>query len=1080
MTEEFDAAHWERVREIYEKAIDLAGPARETFLAESCADDATLRSKVAELLRAYDNNPDLLETPLRLEVDPVDYDPTAQRLGPYRLVRRLGSGGMGVVYLAERDDGLFRFQVAVKIVWPQSPIHDLPARFARERQILADLNHPNISRLIDGGVTPEGLPYMVLEYIEGERINHYCEQHELSVDARLRLFREAGRAVAHAHERKVIHRDIKPANILVTSAGEVKLLDFGIARVLEGDEGSGDGRGERTSSPLLTYDYASPQQILGERVDAASDVYSLGVVLYQLIEGRLPYELPHNAPLLIIRTITEVEPPALVRGGGEWMNQQLTALIRRAMAKQVADRYPTVAALLEDLEKLLAGTSIADSEVSGRRVKRRTSHLLVVIALILAGGAGLLWKPLAAYYRERSNDELLVQSRELLKQGDFAGARRLLGSIEAGPAWLARSGVEYGNLRDKANLPAIISTPEVVDQSILTGEGRFLLTTSLDYSNLRVWETQTGKLVRELVPEDRKLWPDTHTDPRQALLVTAQGDSLIVKDLLTGEVTARCVEPGGELAGMIWYEGVITHDLSGVVKRWNLADCQAQTLLRLPPPSRKGIESRYNLPLILAKNDSSLAVWNLQTGRRLLELVPQPGPLPTGKIDNIEFDEQLRFGAFERLTNQVEVYSLESGRLVNKYQEPDSINKIIVDAAKGRLITLHDGGKAKIRQLSSPQIIREFDLREEISDGLCVDDGGLLLVATKKGRLALIDLREDRLPLLRQLHSEKSQIHLRYDQALRLLVTSGTDGTARIWPLDRLVEQSALLPQTDGWISSLARSPDGERLLVGARDNLVRIWNVATRRIEKKITGHTAWVLDVAYSPDGQLFSSASTDGLVKVWRAADGQLLHNLDHGIQVHAAIFSPDGETIASASSDGHLRLWETVSGRLRLDLAAHRGEATCVAWSPTQDLLVTGGYDGQVTFWDPGRGTEIGRLAHRSGKVWAMAFSPDGRTLGVIGADPQIRLIDVDSRQVRMSIPGAPDGGLDLAFTADGERLVYAGEDHSIRIFAVASGRELVRQVLGSGRVNALLLSADGQRLFTGSTENKVEILNTVWW
>ena len=656
----------------------------------------------------------------------------------------------------------------------------------------------------------------------------------------------------------------------------------------------------------------------------------------------------------------------------------------------------------------------------------------------------------------------------------------MLGSIKAGPAWLARSGVEYRNLRDKANLPAIISTPEGVDQSILTGEGRFLLTTSLEYSNLRVWETQTGKLVRELVPEDRKLWPDTHTDPRQALLIKAQGDSLIVKDLLTGEVTARCVEPGGELVGMIWYEGVITHDQTGVVKRWNLADCRAQTLLRLPPPSRKGIESRYNLPLIFAKNDSSLAVWNLQTGRRLLELVPQPGPLPTGMIDNIEFDEQLRFCAFERLTNQVEVYSLESGRLVNKYQEPDSINKIIVDAVKGRLITLHDGGKAKIRQLSSPQIIREFDLREEISDGLCVDDGGLLLVATKKGRLALIDLREDRLPLLRQLHSEKSQIHLRYDQALRLLVTSGTDGTVRIWPLDRLVEQSALLPQTDGWISSLARSPDGERLLVGARDNLVRIWNVATRRIEKKITGHTAWVLDVAYSPDGQLFSSASTDGLVKVWRAADGQLLHNLDHGIQVHAAIFSPDGETIASASSDGHLRLWETVSGRLRLDLAAHRGEATCVAWSPTQDLLVTGGYDGQVTFWDPGRGTEIGRLAHRSGKVWAMAFSPDGRTLGVIGADPQIRLIDVDSRQVRMSIPGAADGGLDLAFTADGERLVYAGEDQSIRIFAVVSGRELVRQVLGRGRVNALLLSADGQRLFTGSTENKVEILNTVWW
>ncbi|MFM8394526.1 MAG: protein kinase domain-containing protein, partial [Acidobacteriota bacterium] len=795
----------------------------------------------------------------------------------------------------------------------------------------------------------------VLEYIEGRRINHYCEQNGLSVEARLRLFREACLAVAYAHEQKVIHRDIKPANILVTNTGQVKLLDFGIARVIEGDEESGYVKGERTGSPLMTYDYASPEQILGERVGAASDIYSLGVVLYQLIEGRLPYELPQYSPLLIIKAVVESAAPPIGSGGSPWMNQQLDGLIGRAMAKQVGDRYPSVRALLEDLEAVLEGRAIKAGLVKRSPWRGRTARAVALLLLVLTAVlAGALWGPLTKYWRGERYKKQLAESRRLLEQGEFLEARARLGQLRTDLPELAQTDDEYSDLRDKAELPRILTQRDGVDQSMITGDGRFLLTTSLQYADLNLWDLREGALVRKLVGNGRALWSATHIDPREALLIEVDGESLTVEDLLTGRQIARCAEPGRELAGMLWYEGVITYDQSGEVKRWNLADCRSKSLLRLPPLARKGIDGRYNLPLIAAKNGNSLTVWNLQTGRRLLSLVPQPDPKSTGNIDNFEFDEQLRFCALERLPKQVEVYELQRGRLVTTYQEPDSIHKIIVDAARGRLITFHDGGKVKIRSITAPGMIREIDLGENISDGLLVDGGEWLLAGTERGRLALIDPHADHPPLVRQLHSSKTRIHLRYDQAQRQLVTSGTDGTARIWPLDRLVERSALLPRTDGWINSLALSPDGERLLVGARDNLIRIWNVATRRIEKTISGHTAWVLDVAYSPDGQLFSSASTDGLVKVWRAADGQLLHNLDHGIQVHAAIFSPDGETIASASSDGHLRLWETVSGRLRLDLAAHRGEATCVAWSPTQDLLVTGGYDGQVTFWDPGRG------------------------------------------------------------------------------------------------------------------------------
>src|SRR5690606_25102516 len=229
------------------------------------------------------------------------------RVGAYRIVHEIGRGGMGVVYLAERADEEFEKRVALKVVKRGMDTDEVLRRFRHERQILASLEHPNIARLLDGGATSDGRPYLVMEHVEGEPIDAYCDRRRLGIRERLELFRAVCDAVQHAHQRLVVHRDIKPSNILVTAAGEPKLLDFGIAKLL--DDSSPDATPHtRTGLRLLTPEYASPEQVRGAPVTTASDVYALGIVLYRLLSGRPPYEV-HEPSVAEAERALDREPP---------------------------------------------------------------------------------------------------------------------------------------------------------------------------------------------------------------------------------------------------------------------------------------------------------------------------------------------------------------------------------------------------------------------------------------------------------------------------------------------------------------------------------------------------------------------------------------------------------------------------------------------------------------------------------------------------------------------------------------------------------------------------------------------------
>ena len=279
-----------RVRDIFEKAAELPLADREPFLDRACLQDELLRHEIARMLTASERWGGVFDT-LHNEQSQDGAVAMPAIVGPYRILRELGRGGAGAVYLAIRADESFRKQVAVKVLHPGLQSDEIVRRFRYERQILASVDHPFIAKLLDGGSTPDGLPYLVMEYIDGQPIDAYCESHRLTIDQRLELFCNVCSAVHFAHQHLVVHRDLKPGNLLVSVDGTPRLLDFGIAKLLDPGLFALTVDATRANTRMMTPEYASPEQVRGEGITTASDVYSLGVVLYELLTGHLPYRV---------------------------------------------------------------------------------------------------------------------------------------------------------------------------------------------------------------------------------------------------------------------------------------------------------------------------------------------------------------------------------------------------------------------------------------------------------------------------------------------------------------------------------------------------------------------------------------------------------------------------------------------------------------------------------------------------------------------------------------------------------------------------------------------------------------------
>ncbi len=433
----------ERLEQLFQVALEHSPERRAEFLASECGDDPALLAELQSLLES-DSEADSAGfwKSTAIEVEAIrsarQTDPrVGQTIGPYRILEAIGSGGMGAVYLAVRDDAAYQKHVAIKVIKRGMDTDFIVQRFRTERQILANLEHPNIARLLDGGATEDGLPYLVMEYVEGQPIDQYAHQNQLSIPQRLQLFRTVCSAVQYAHQNLVVHRDLKPSNILVTRDGEPKLLDFGIAKIL----GPGDSLGKSdqtvTMMRFLTPEYASPEQIRGEPITTVSDIYSLGVLLYRLLTGQRPYRVKSERPEDLANAIcTEVpekpstaisraDPVVVASGEPTKLRKRLRGdldnIVLMAIRKEPERRYMSVEQFSEDIRRDLEGLPVvAHRDTLGyragkfvRRHRMSVAAAALILLCLVAGIVSTAWEAHVAQVQRARAEKRFADVRRL-------------------------------------------------------------------------------------------------------------------------------------------------------------------------------------------------------------------------------------------------------------------------------------------------------------------------------------------------------------------------------------------------------------------------------------------------------------------------------------------------------------------------------------------------------------------------------------------------------------------------------------------------------------------------------------------
>ncbi|MDH3224777.1 MAG: serine/threonine-protein kinase, partial [Gemmatimonadota bacterium] len=498
----FSTDRWKQVEALFHRALDLPKKELDAFFLQECGDDAELREILERLVLAdtledalVDHSLEELALPLLTAPGPAPSPPVLDagtRVGRYRLIEVLGTGGMGTVYRAERADGAFDRQVALKVVHTSRLGDEAARRLRQERQILARLDHPGIATLLDGGLTEEGLPYFAMELVKGTTLTDFAARRNLSTQARLRLMIQVAEAVDFAHRNLIVHRDLKPSNILVTDAGVVKLLDFGIARLLDDDADDG---ATRTGLALLTPEYAAPEQIRGDTITTAADVYGLGAVLYELLSGRRPFGRVAHGWRGLERILNE-EPPPLSRAEGldrsdrRALEGDLTTITAKALQKDPGRRYASARALSDDLTRFLEGrpvTARPDSVAYRtskfvRRNRLASGLAAAAIVAVFLGGAGTLWQAREARMeaqRAQAVGDFLFSLFEGadpdLHPGDPVTANELLeaglarvDSLQAGPEvradLLTTLGILFGKLGHDERAEPLLR--QAVDESL--------------------------------------------------------------------------------------------------------------------------------------------------------------------------------------------------------------------------------------------------------------------------------------------------------------------------------------------------------------------------------------------------------------------------------------------------------------------------------------------------------------------------------------------------------------------------------------------------------------------------------------
>lgn len=973
-----------------------------------------------------------LGVPLPEEEPPPRPLPTV--LPGYELIKLLGHGGMGIVYLA-RDQRLKRL-VAIKMIrhGGGSPV-SLESRFRREAEAIARLQHPHIVQVFEVG-NHQGIPYLVLEYVAGGNLARFAAGQPQAARWAAELVSKLADAIQAAHQAGIVHRDLKPANVLLTTDGVPKLTDFGLAKLQDGPDGGRNGQTTGNDVLLGTASYMPPEQAPGraEELGPAADVYSLGAILYELLTGRPPFlgvTLQHT--LLMVESVEPLSPRRL----NPQLPRDLETVCLTCLRKDPARRYATAALLGDDLRRFLRNEPIQARE---SRIVERTwrwilrnplnASLLLLLLVVLITETALAWS--LSILATRQAREALATAQQA--RADEQQARE---AVRTAQAEVQRFVVRESVLRRQLYASNVnIAGLAFQDNDVLRAQ------TALERSQPQPGEEDLRGF------EWHYLWRASHCE-----LMTRRAHAAGVRAVAWNADGSRFATCGDEQ-----------------IKIWNSQNGLAVLSIKLPGRLARSLLWCPVANLVLmGGEDAKIRGWDAVTGSEQLLLAGHDKA-----VTGLAISADGRWLISGSLDQTVRVWDLSRRETVTTFKTTSDVQAVALSPDAAEIAAACRSGAVRLFQRENNKEPRTVRADGEIVRAVSYSPDGRWLAFGGSDRQVFVMNRQNTRELLALRGHQQAAMALAWTPDSRRLISASLDQTLRMWEMGSEREVVTLRGHTAA-VSAVAVSADGQRVLSGSEDDTVKLWKTDPEQLGVLMRGHEDGVQCLAWSPDGSRIASGSRDRTIRIWDALTHTSLLQVDgYKGSIFRVAWSPDGTRLASAGGDKTVRIHDGRTGQELLKLAAHTGSVFGVAWSPQGDRLYSAGADKTIRLWDAATGQLLKTLDDHTAEIRCLALSTDGTRLVTGGLDGTLQVRDPITGAVLLTTKPHTQAMRDLAISVDKRWIVCGCYDGTLLVLDAETGQARHARRESNAPIDAVAISPDGQRYLSGSRDRRLRI------